>query len=125
MKLPCQITIWYLIPAITAEIVKELKKLGINQTNIAKALGVTPAAVSQYVSGKRGRAIQLTPDMRKRIAEISKEVASGTIGGEQLAREMCELCITARRKGLLCDQHSRISNTDYDCGMCLSGHDRK
>ena len=46
-KLPQEIEVWYLIPAIRAELAKELLKEGINQTKIASILNITNAAVSQ------------------------------------------------------------------------------
>ncbi len=121
MKLPCQITIWYLIPAITAEIVRDLKKLGMKQADIARTLRITPASVSQYISGRRGKSINLSADMQKQIRKLSKRIMSEAVTEEQFAREMCELCISARRKGLLCEHHKNMANRDYDCGLCFGG----
>ena len=53
MVLPCEIAANKIVPAIKAKLARKLKKNGMKQKEIAKLLGVTNAAVSQYLSGKR------------------------------------------------------------------------
>jgi predicted transcriptional regulator len=120
MRVPCQITQWYLLPAISAELVKELKVLGVKQAEIARLLGVTPAAVSQYVKGKRGKVVTFTPDIKKMISKSAKKIATGEIDDEGLSREICELCIKARRSRLLCGLHKDITGMDRDCELCVA-----
>lgn len=43
-----------ILPAIRKLICKKLKKEKMSQLEIAEILDITPAAVSQYISGKRG-----------------------------------------------------------------------
>jgi predicted transcriptional regulator len=50
---PCESAVKYKVPAIKAELARKLKKECKSQKEIAKLLGVTEAAVSQYLSGKR------------------------------------------------------------------------
>lgn len=52
---PCESAVKYKVPAIKAELARKLKKEGKSQKEIAKLLGVTEAAISQYLSGKRAR----------------------------------------------------------------------
>jgi uncharacterized protein len=121
MKVPCQIAQWYLLPAISAELVKELKKLGVKQAEIARLMGVTPAAISQYVKGKRGKKISFGMDMQKRIALSAKRIATKALDDERLMREMCELCIQARRSKAVCDLHQEVAGIPGKCGVCASG----
>lgn len=53
MVLPCEIAAKKIVPSIKANLARKLKKKGLKQKEIAKVLGVTNAAVSQYLSGKR------------------------------------------------------------------------
>lgn len=53
MVLPCEIAANKIVPSIKAKLAKKLKKSGMKQKEIARLLGVTTAAVSQYLSGKR------------------------------------------------------------------------
>ena len=58
MKLPQEIEVWYVIPAIRREFAKGLIKKGLKQREVARMLGVTDAAVSQYFSSKRGSEVR-------------------------------------------------------------------
>ncbi|MFH0818121.1 MAG: helix-turn-helix domain-containing protein [Candidatus Micrarchaeota archaeon] len=120
MKVPCQITQWYLLPAISAEMVRELKKVGMKQAEIARMLGVTPAAVSQYVKGKRGKMVTLPSDIRKRISASAKKISSSGISEDELSREICELCILARKSRAVCEIHQKLSHIDKNCTLCTA-----
>ncbi len=56
----CEIIVQYVLPVIRAEMAVRMKDEGISQAQIARILGVTPAAVNQYVKSKRGTAGQDT-----------------------------------------------------------------
>lgn len=43
------------VPAIRRQLVIEMVKLGRKQSEVAALLGITPAAVTQYVKGKRAK----------------------------------------------------------------------
>jgi predicted transcriptional regulator/bacterioferritin (cytochrome b1) len=47
-----------MIPLVRAWVAKRLAKQGFRVKDISKALGITPAAVSQYVKGRRGRGLK-------------------------------------------------------------------
>ncbi|HIH66091.1 MAG TPA: transcriptional regulator, partial [Nanoarchaeota archaeon] len=55
MKLlhPQELEVFYFIPAIRKELSVQMKKKGKGQREIANLLGITEAAVSQYISSKR------------------------------------------------------------------------
>jgi len=58
--LPQEIEVWYVIPAIRREISKCLiKDFGLSYEKIGKILGISKAAVSQYVNNKRASKIKL------------------------------------------------------------------
>jgi len=50
----CEIIVQHVLPVIRAEMALRMKGEGISQAQIARILGVTPAAVNQYVKSKRG-----------------------------------------------------------------------
>ena len=53
--LPCKEVHWTILPSVSRELAVMLEKENVPRKRIASALGTTPAAVSQYISGKRGR----------------------------------------------------------------------
>ena len=53
---PCEYMMWNGLPVIRKEIAESMiNNFGLNQKEAAKNLGVTPAAVCQYLSKKRGK----------------------------------------------------------------------
>jgi len=104
MRTPCEKVLWYILPAIRKELVRSLvQEHGFTQREAARLLGLSDAAVSQYLSKKRGR---LELKDKAFLAEVSK--SSGRIikeGGKAVEQEMCRLCGAFRSsrtlKGLL------------------------
>ena len=47
--MPQEIEVWYIIPAVRRELAKSMVKIGLKQKQIAVTLGITEAAVSQYL----------------------------------------------------------------------------
>ena len=47
MKPPCEIVVWYVIPAIRSELAKDLLALGMKQKDVSELMDITQPAVSQ------------------------------------------------------------------------------
>jgi predicted transcriptional regulator len=90
-KIPCEYVVWNILPAIRKEFVKSLKKIfNLSQKQIAEIVKLTPAAVSQYLSDKRG-GIKITD--KKILSEIDKSVKIiYNQGGKNLEKETCRIC---------------------------------
>ena len=55
-RTPCEYIMWNGLPVIRKEIAESMiNNFGLNQKEAAEKLGVTPAAVCQYISKKRGK----------------------------------------------------------------------
>jgi len=108
MKSPCELVVWHLLPAIRAELVKNLKKEQILQKDIAKYMGITPPSVSQYLSGKRGSDMELPEEIMLKIRELAKRIISEDMHPFEIMKSICPICIEARKKKILCDLHRKI-----------------
>jgi len=108
MKSPCELVVWHLLPAIRAELVKNLKKEQILQKDIAKYMGITPPSVSQYLSGKRGSDMELPEEIMLKIRELAKRIISEDMPPFEIMKSICPICIEARKKKILCDLHRKI-----------------
>ena len=113
-SLPQEIEVWYVIPAIRREFVREMKKKGLKQSEIALKLGLTRAAVSQYVSGKRGSEVQFNSEVKK---EISKAV-DALLEGREPVSAIQRVLNFIRRKGCLCEIHRKLDKNVCKCGGC-------
>ena len=87
-KIPCEIVTWYVLPVIRQEIAMLLvKNHGVSQKEAASLLGVTDAAVSQYLSKKRGKTNFYKIDENE-FEKAARRIADGASAKE----EMCQLC---------------------------------
>jgi predicted transcriptional regulator len=96
---PCEFIMWNLHPAIRHGIARSMvNDFGLTQKEAAEKLGITPAAISQYFSDKRGN-IKIVDE--KIISEI-KISAENIIKNENigLINETCRLCKLIKSEGL-------------------------
>lgn len=88
-KTPCELMLWNHLPAIRKELaVALINDHGLSQRDAAEKLGVTPAAVCQYLAKKRGQQLTITTSIKQEIgisAARIKNNGSATI-------ETCRLC---------------------------------
>ena len=70
MKPPCEIVVWYVIPAIRSELAKDLLALGMKQKDVSELMDITQPAVSQYITDKRGSGIELSPNVKEMVKEL-------------------------------------------------------
>ena len=91
MKTPCERVLWYVLPAIRKELVRALvEEHGYTQRKAARLLGLSDAAVSQYLSKKRGR---LDIKDKAFLAEVTKSAKRIIKDGSKAAgAEVCRLC---------------------------------
>jgi len=91
MKAPCEKVIWFVLPAIRKELVRALvEEHGLTQREAARQLGLSDAAVSQYLSKKRGR---LEIKDKAFLAEVSRSAKRIAKEGPKAADgEVCRLC---------------------------------
>ncbi len=97
--LPCSEVHWKILPAVSRELALCLEKANVGRAAIASALGTTPAAVSQYISGKRGGA-KINRKAKKACCALAKKMAGGKVGGKQLNVEVARIIAIAKQSGM-------------------------
>ena len=74
-SLPQEIEVWYIIPAIRKELARLLtQKYELSYDKAGVILGISKAAVSQYLSNKRANKIKLNSDTKKETARSAKMI---------------------------------------------------
>ena len=96
----CEIIGKYVLPIFRAMLAKELvQKYNFSQTQAAKKLGTTQAAVSQYLSSKRAyKGIEhvehYLPKIQEMAAETAQKLVNKEIGAQDITFDFCKLCVT-------------------------------
>lgn len=116
IKQPCEIIVFYLLPSIRAELSKKLIELGLTQQEVSQKLDMTPAAVSQYVKGKRGTAVDFDEELQEDIKDLAEDIVDGSV--ESSAERICEICSRAwDTQQIRIDED--LTNIPEKCGLCL------
>lgn len=120
-RLPCEAAIRIILPAVKAQIAKNLKQKNIKQKDIANLLDVTAGAVSQYMWNKKGAAFKFSDDINQMIKIVSDEISKGK-NPELLRYGICHICKEIRRRGEACRVCNPKIDADYDCSLCKSSN---
>ena len=123
MLLPAEIESKSLIPALRAILAKNLaKKHLINEDEISKMLGVTQAAISNYIRGTRGdpkliEKLLAEKQVSEMIVDISDNLASDRAYTPSSLSKFIGLCNYIKTSLLICDIHHNLES-DIDDEVC-------
>jgi predicted transcriptional regulator len=112
----CEVIGKYVLPIFRSMLAKELvKKYHLSQTEAAKKLGTTQAAVSQYLSSKRAYKStepveQYLPKIQIMAAEIAQKLVNDEIAAQEVTFDFCRLCVTFCTKKSI---ENRVLKPDY------------
>jgi predicted transcriptional regulator len=88
---PCEYIVWYGLPYIRKEISESMiHKYGLSFSEAAEKLGVSVAAVSQYLSGKRGKLNVSDRDFLEEVNKSAERIIQ--MGDKVVVAETCRLC---------------------------------
>lgn len=91
MKVPCEIIVWNVLPIIRKEFVKNLIEThNFTQRAAADKLGITEAAVSRYISGKRGILEIYSDRILKEFKKSTYKIVKGN--NKVVIKEICRIC---------------------------------
>ncbi len=132
MLLPSEIESKLLIPAIRAILSKELViEKGLKEEEVARMLGITQAAVSNYLRGTRGdnelisKLVSLS-EIMSMIKEISNDLSTNRAYTAKTLSKFIGLCNYMRYSLIICDAHHSLErNIDEkvceQCKITLTG----
>lgn len=96
-KIDCEKIVWYILPLIRKEFAKSLiKDHGFTQRKAAEKLGITEAAVSQYILKKRVDLKLTDAEIKREIKKSTKRIVDGDI--QVMKTETCRICHLLRFK---------------------------
>ncbi|MBX8631612.1 MAG: hypothetical protein KIY12_04505 [Thermoplasmata archaeon] len=119
MHLPSELEAMAVIPALRSMLARELLSKGaMNQTQVAALLGITQAAVSNYMTGARGKDAQYLndPEIRVRVS-ILASLLDARPDSRTVARGLTDLTEFIRKHRLMCVIHKEV-DPDLDVDTC-------
>lgn len=132
MLLPSEIESKLLIPAVRAILSKELViEKGLKEEEVARMLGITQAAVSNYLRGTRGdneliSKLMSLSEIMSMIKEISDDLSTNRAYTAKTLSKFIALCNYMRYSLIICDAHHSLErNIDQkvceQCKVTLTG----
>lgn len=104
-QMPQEIEVWYIIPALRRELAKSMvADIRLTQKDIAKVMGITEAAVSQYIHSKRAKEVIFGKEILKEVKKSAKAIAENK---DMLIPEMMKLTRLTEVKHVMCDLHKK------------------
>ncbi|MDO5849083.1 MAG: transcriptional regulator [Methanobrevibacter sp.] len=119
MKPPCEIVVWYVIPAIRSELAKDLLALGMKQKEVSQLMDITQPAVSQYITDKRGNGVKLSGHVKDLIAEFAQQLADGTAKKTDIIGRTCSICKQIETQDVLEQLGIDHGELGEDCQACM------
>jgi len=90
---------WNGVPVIRKQIAESMiKDFGLNQKETAEKLGVTPAAVCQYISNKRGKIKLVDQEILTEIKTSADNIINSD--HQKVVIETCRICKILIKKGV-------------------------
>ena len=109
MKPPCMIVVKDILPSIRVLLARELVEIhGLKKTKTANLMGLTPAAITQYLNTSRGdntKLIEGSIKIREMISDMAQDMVQGDSPLDMLLLKMCLICQIVRSEGLMCELH--------------------
>ena len=110
--------LWNGIPTIRKELAETLiKQFGLSQRQAAEKLGITPSAVCQYLSKKRGKTDIFDETIIQEITISAERIMKND--GTDVVIETCRICRLVQKKQTILEPYARTSRTKKTEGSNL------
>jgi hypothetical protein len=122
--MPQELEVRYILPAIRRELAKALiEKHELSQKETAKLLGLTEAAVSQYLHSKRATEVVFSKEIVNEVMK-SAEIILKEKTQKKVMSETFRISSLTKVKQVLCDLHRAQSKDDLaKCNICFEDND--
>ena len=113
------------LPAVRVMVARDLIQVyELKPTTVASKMGVTPAAVTQYVSGVRGgktvHILSKSKRVKRLLEKLVQEVLRTQVDQCAVIALLCEVCRVAREERMLCQMCdiSAAAGGEGECNIC-------
>jgi len=122
MLQPQEVVVAKLLPTIRARLARELlRTYHMKQVDVARAMGITQAAVSHYNTQSRGvdqEMLRRFPEIRKFVDDLAERIYHGMSRSEQISK-INEFCMGLMQTARFCEYHKSLGDIDPMCTACF------
>lgn len=113
----------YLIPSLKKRLAEIMsRELRMSEVEIARKLKITPSAVSRYLRGERGSAIEVSviTDINEELAKLARDLSTRDLDFLEIEARLLKITIRAMSKKYLCWFHKKIQQSidPVSCRVC-------
>jgi len=100
------------------------ERCGLGEGEVAAKMGVTPAAVTQYLKGVRGgysmNMVNKSRKAKKILSELANDLARDETDMTIVLRKVCEVCNCIRSERLICRMcRNSLPGLSGECDLCF------
>lgn len=123
IRFPSEIIVEQFVPTVRAMLATELESHDLTQQEIANQLGVTQAAVSNYVGGGVTVEPRLADDPQTTavVEDVAAGLATGQMDHYEVLAELLTLVEEFEDRGPICELHEEAMPSLHGTGCDLSG----
>lgn len=111
-----------LLPTIRARLARELlRSYGMKQIDVARAMGITQAAISHYNTQSRGvdqEMLRRFPEIKKFVDDLAQRISRGMSLTEQIS-SITRFCSSLMLTQRFCEYHKSLGAIDPNCAVCF------
>ncbi|MCJ7615856.1 MAG: hypothetical protein MUO43_04900 [Desulfobacterales bacterium] len=101
LKPPCELMVRRVLPSVRAEVTRIMVfEHGMLKQDVATILGISNAAVSQYISSKRGAEVNFSDEVKNEILNYVKLLRNSKDDSQE-NQNFCHICKLIQTKGWL------------------------
>ncbi len=118
MKPFCETIVVQVLPTVRSLLAKKLDEKGFKNKKIAGLMGLTPAAVTQYLNKARGdktKILMNNKPVNAMIDEVANKMVDGKLSPAEEMTAFCDICKEVRKQRILCKLHDGPAN----CKVCM------
>ncbi len=120
---PQEVVVAKLLPTIRARLARELlRTYHMKQIVVAKAMGITQAAVSHYNTQSRGvdqEMLRRFPEIKKFVEELAQRIFQGMTMSAQIST-ISDFCVDLMLTQRFCEYHKTLGDIDPTCAACFT-----
>ncbi len=124
MRPPCESIVMVVLPAFRSLVARELiEKFNLSQVEAARRLGITQAAISQYLNKKRGSQLmselESVPVIRTAVLKLAENIGAAKSSPVEDMMVICNVCEVLRTQSVACSLHHEAMDLPRNCRVCI------